>query len=526
MTTSHPEFSTSQVEQASPPCLPDIWLDETLVRLPLTDHALRWCLHLLADGHVRGAPRDQHLRIHAVQLLFDPALLLWLTWLPEASALPGPISCLSLSQHLAGNRFATRFREQPARIADAEPCIGTRKDWLQLAKTCCLAALSMEPDRGCVASSPLAFEAYMLTARSGLERFLNRGGTRQLSFHDRHEHGLSSSPPRASRRSPTEHWPGEQTRGVDLPAGWDEELRAVWSVDAHGPQPLYAVASKLFELEQMQLQFMELLHDAKLAAIRDLAYGASHEINNPLANIATRAQTMLARESCPEKQQQLKAIWKQSLRAYDMLADLMLFGKPPRLERKLCSVRQLLQSLTNWADQELAERHAHITLQASLDELVDDVGPALPSDPLHQSTPHSRLSASQSDAAPLSIDPLQDLRINLDPIQWHAAMTALLKNAFEVLGRQGIVNISWGRTRTREQSWVFFRVTDSGPGLTQEAFEAALNPFFSGREAGRGLGFGLSKAWRIVTDHDGKILLNPAPKQGCQISLLFPHDFD
>ena len=41
--------------------------------------------------------------------------------------------------------------------------------------------------------------------------------------------------------------------------------------------------------------FTSALEAAKLEALYHFAYGLSHEINNPLANIATRAQTLLAR---------------------------------------------------------------------------------------------------------------------------------------------------------------------------------------------------------------------------------------
>ena len=67
-------------------------------------------------------------------------------------------------------------------------------------------------------------------------------------------------------------------------------------------------------------------------ALKELAYGASHEINNPLANIAARAQTLLEDEPDPERRRKLTAIHRQAMRAHEMIADLMLFARPPKLE--------------------------------------------------------------------------------------------------------------------------------------------------------------------------------------------------
>jgi signal transduction histidine kinase len=48
-------------------------------------------------------------------------------------------------------------------------------------------------------------------------------------------------------------------------------------------------------------------------------------------------------------------------------------------------------------------------------------------------------------------------------------------------------------------------VVDDGPGLSEKARRHLFDPFYSGREAGRGLGFGLCKCWRIITEHGGTV---------------------
>jgi hypothetical protein len=51
-------------------------------------------------------------------------------------------------------------------------------------------------------------------------------------------------------------------------------------------------------------------------------------------------------------------------------------------------------------------------------------------------------------------------------------------------------------------------VEDNGRGFSDLERRHAFDPFFSGRQAGRGLGFGLCKIWRIVTGHGGTITID------------------
>ena len=66
---------------------------------------------------------------------------------------------------------------------------------------------------------------------------------------------------------------------------------------------------------------------------------------------------------------------------------------------------------------------------------------------------------------------------------------------------------------------VFLLITVIALGLSgctrQETDSAA-------REAGRGLGFGLSKCWRIVTDHGGQVVISSPAGGGTEVSILLP----
>lgn len=225
-------------------------------------------------------------------------------------------------------------------------------------------------------------------------------------------------------------------------------------------------------------EFQAALQREKLAALRELAYGLSHEINNPLANIATRAQTLLRDETDPDRRRALATINVQAFRAHEMIADMMLFAKPPALVPKLVDAVQL-------ADAVIAE----------LAEEAQEQGTAL--------------VRSGSDG-PLSF--------TADPVQLTVSLRAMVLNSLQALGAGGRVEIAVEKTSDR----ITFRVSDNGPGLSEQAKRHMFDPYYSGREAGRGLGLGLSKCWRIAELHGGTMDVVSELGKGATISLYLP----
>jgi signal transduction histidine kinase len=247
---------------------------------------------------------------------------------------------------------------------------------------------------------------------------------------------------------------------------------------------LPGLITRLRRLEQLENDYQIELEDQKLASLREFAYGASHEINNPLANISTRAQTLLREEANPERRRKLATINTQAFRAHEMISDVMLFAKPPELIAGPVQV-------TGIVDEVVAE----------LATLAADQG--------------TRLVCSFADNVP---------EIQGDRVQLAVALRSLCINAMEALGADGIVEIS-ARQATSPQdvdSGVEIVVRDTGPGISPDARQHLFDPFYSGREAGRGLGLGLSKCWRIVTMHGGQIDVASGPDQGATFTIRLP----
>jgi signal transduction histidine kinase len=242
------------------------------------------------------------------------------------------------------------------------------------------------------------------------------------------------------------------------------------------------VVHKLRAYEQQIEAFEARLEHEKLESLKELAYGASHEINNPLANIAARAQTLLDDEAEPERRRKLTAIHRQAMRAHEMIADLMLFARPPKLSLVRCELRQLVLEVVG----ELREPAS----ESGIELVYEFAG-----------------------------DPLE---LTADATQLGVAVHAVLLNALEAVGNGGRIEVSVKTTGDRDDAMAQITVSDNGPGISEQVRRHMFDPFFSGREAGRGLGFGLSKCWRIVTDHGGEIAVQRSGSGGAEISLLLP----
>lgn len=224
------------------------------------------------------------------------------------------------------------------------------------------------------------------------------------------------------------------------------------------------------------------LEREKLASLRQFAYGLSHEINNPLTNIATRAQMLLPGEKDPNRRKALETINTQAFRAFEMLADLMLFAHPPTPQLTTFVVAELLDEVIQQHTPAAQEQRTSITLG----KLPPDL---------------SQLTADRTQIA--------------------AAFAALLKNALEALKTSGEIQISVANISTEPAS-IEFTVTDNGPGITPEVRRHLFDPFFSGREAGRGLGLGLCKVWRIAELHLGEVRVESELGQGTRFTLRIP----
>ena len=160
-------------------------------------------------------------------------------------------------------------------------------------------------------------------------------------------------------------------------------------------------------------------------------------------------------------------IVSQVKRAYEMIADIRFFARPPSPEKERFDLVDRLRILVEEQTPRMEEAEIVFHFES------DVAGP---------------------------------LEIETDAVQLHVVVAILCKNAREIL-RPGGGNV---RLRLRRlESRIEISVEDDGPGVDEEIRPLIFCPYFSGRQAGRGLGFGLPKAWRIMQQLGGGLRHEP-----------------
>ncbi|MEE3372930.1 MAG: HAMP domain-containing sensor histidine kinase [Planctomycetota bacterium] len=264
--------------------------------------------------------------------------------------------------------------------------------------------------------------------------------------------------------------------------GGTEQIEAV--------ERLRVLTDKLARLKQLEQDFTTVLREEKVAALKEFAYGASHELNNPLANISSRAQTLLRDEDDPERCRRLASINTQAYRAHEMISDLMLFAKPPAL------------------------RLREIDLGEILERVLADL-----SDAAQQQGTELRMAGN---------GPLPTIQVDADHLA--VALSSICRNALEALVRGGQITVE-GQVLPAAEGWplpggqadqVCITIADDGPGVAPDIRQHLFDPYFSGREAGRGLGLGLCKAWRVIHEHGGLIQLDSDAVSGATFRISLP----
>ena len=222
--------------------------------------------------------------------------------------------------------------------------------------------------------------------------------------------------------------------------------------------------------ERLQETQKRLSRSEKLAGIGTLASGVAHEINNPLASVASCAEGLLNRmdgvdfkskddeEVFPDY---LKTIYDETYRCKAIISKLLDFSR----------------------------RQVPVFGEVDTNALVANV---------------VKLIGHQKELEKLSIEQnysSEPVIIYGDVNQLQQVFLNMILNAIDSIAGGGKIRISTKGVDNFAQ--IIFE--DTGCGIAQDNLDKIFEPFFTTKSPGKGTGLGLSICYGIIEEHKGKI---------------------
>jgi len=228
------------------------------------------------------------------------------------------------------------------------------------------------------------------------------------------------------------------------------------------------------------------LRQGKLDAWKDIAQRLAHELKNPLTPIRLSAERLL-RLSTSDREKALALIEPS------MLAVIAEVEGMDALLQDFRSFASLPQPDRDWAD---------------LRGLVaDSVAP---------------YAASYPDVA-FSWEGIgEGITLRADRAQLKRAFANIFANAVEAMDGKGRVEIGADLVKKADSRYCRLRISDDGPGMSQDVLAKIFLPYFTTREKGTGLGLAIVE--RIIADHGGTIHCESREGSGASFYIDLPFD--
>jgi len=224
-------------------------------------------------------------------------------------------------------------------------------------------------------------------------------------------------------------------------------------------------------VEELSRQQQERLQaTARLATVGEMASLLSHELNQPLAAIASYATGSLNLMEQPDEQ------------TPDMLRQAVgrIAEQAERAGRVIKSVHDFVR------------RREQARESVRVDHLVDAV---LPLVRLQARKSGTRIEVDIAEPAP---------RVHADRTMVEQVLLNLTRNGIQAMEatptEQRMLRIT---VRQSHERWVTFTVSDDGPGIAREVAQRLFTPFFTTRSEGMGLGLSLCRT--VVEQHGGAL---------------------
>jgi len=245
-----------------------------------------------------------------------------------------------------------------------------------------------------------------------------------------------------------------------------------------------AEAAMRAKQEELLAMTQQLWQSSKLATMGELAAGIAHELNNPLATVSLRTESLLRQFSNRDpKRGALKIIEQEVERMGNLVSNLLQFSRRNHPQISTIDVYQEIENTLDFIEYHLCSRQINV---------VREFADALPS-------------------------------LHADNQQLRQVFLNLLTNASDAMTQGGTLTLRVAAGRTEHgASAIVIEFADTGVGIKPEDLLKVWEPFFTTKEEGKGTGLGLAICRRIVEEHKGTINIESEVGQGTTVRITLP----
>ena len=258
----------------------------------------------------------------------------------------------------------------------------------------------------------------------------------------------------------------------------------------------------LTDVSQLRQQERKLQQLDILASLFTVTAGVAHEIKNPLAAISLHIQLMqrLLRQAPPceasptakgtlqsplnsQLQEYCAIVHEEIERLNTFVTDFLLTVRPMELELRSENIHQIILTCVELLEPEL--KNKNIQLKLDLSENLPNVA--------------------------------------LDASMFHRLLLNIVQNAIQAIEEKAEQLLYTGRLQLasyQKDEKIYLEIADNGCGMSEATRKKILEPFFTTRTKGSGLG--MTMVLRILQTHNGDLQIQSEKGKGTLLRIILP----
>jgi signal transduction histidine kinase len=236
-------------------------------------------------------------------------------------------------------------------------------------------------------------------------------------------------------------------------------------------------------IDEVKTMSQQLLQAEKLATMGELASSIAHELNNPLATVSLRVESLIAQTTGDDPRlRELRIIGQEVERMGNLVSNLLQFSRRSQPQISTVNVCEEIEKTIELVHYHLRKHNVAVAREFK------------PEGPL----------------------------IHADRQQLRQLFLNLFTNANDAMPEGGTLTIRV--IRHSEEKQICIEIADTGVGIPPEILPKVLEPFYTTKPEGKGTGLGLAICRRIAQAHNGTLNITSegSPGNGTRVCITLP----